>query len=444
MKDASLLVVDGGRELPGGWVAITDGRVSAVGTPGSEPAARRTVSAGGRLVTPGLVNTHHHIYQNLTRSYAPAVNGSLFDWLTTLYPLWAALDEEAVHVSAYVGMAELLMGGCTTSMDHLYVHPRPRLVDAEIRAAQDIGFRFHATRGSMTRSVDDGGLPPRSVTQAEEEVLADSERLIAAHHDPEPGALVRVALAPCSPFSVTKELMRATAELAERHDVRLHTHLAEDPDEDAYCQEVYGCRPVEYFEDAGWMSERTWVAHCIHPDDAELRRLAAAGVGVAHCPSSNMLIGGGTARVRDMRDLGLPVGIGCDGSASTDHASLWMETRAALLLGRYRGGPTAMTARDALDMATRGSAQCLGRADELGHLRPGACADLVVWDTHEVALAGALSDRVEAWLRCGPARAWTTVVAGRVLVDRGEPVLPGLADALRDHARIARRMQGVG
>ncbi|MFI8878482.1 8-oxoguanine deaminase [Streptomyces sp. NPDC055243] len=443
VKDASLLVVDGERELPGGWVALTDGRVSAVGGPGGEPEARRTVSAGGRLVTPGLVNTHHHIYQNLTRSYAPAVNGSLFDWLTTLYPLWAALDEEAVHVSAYVGMAELLMGGCTTSMDHLYVHPRPYLIDAEIRAARDIGFRFHATRGSMTRSVDDGGLPPRSVTQTDEEVLADSERLIAAHHDPAPGALVRVALAPCSPFSVTKELMTATAELAERHDVRLHTHLAEDPDEDTYCQEVYGCRPVEYFEDAGWMSDRTWVAHCIHPDDGELRRLAAAGVGVAHCPSSNMLIGGGTARVREMRELGLPVGIGCDGSASTDHASLWMETRAALLLGRYRGGPTAMTARDALDMATRGSAQCLGRADELGHLRPGACADLVVWDLHEVALAGALSDPVEAWLRCGPARAWTTVVAGRVLVDRGEPVLPGLADALRDHARIARRMQAV-
>lgn len=441
VRDAELLVVDGGREIPGGWLAIADGRVTGVGAAGSEPAARTTVSAAGRLVTPGLVNTHHHIYQNLTRSCAPAVNGSLFDWLTTLYPLWAGLDEEAAYVSAYVGMAELLMGGCTMSSDHLYVHPRPRLVDAEIRAARDIGFRFHATRGSMTRSVEDGGLPPRSVTQTEEEVLADSERLIRTYHDPEPGALVRVALAPCSPFSVTKSLMTATAELAERHDVRLHTHLAEDRDEDTYCLRTYGCRPVEYFEETGWMSDRSWVAHCIYPNDAELRRLAAAGVGVAHCPSSNMLIGGGTAHVKEMRELGLPVGIGCDGSASTDHASLWMETRAALLLGRYLGGPGAMTARDALDIATRGSARCLGRDDELGHLRPGACADLVVWDTHEVALAGAVSDPVEAWLRCGPARAWTTVVAGRILVDRGEPRLNGLADALREHGGIARRMQ---
>jgi 8-oxoguanine deaminase len=443
VKDALLLVVDDEREIPGGWVAISGGRVSAVGVPGTEPGATAVVSAAGRLVTPGLINTHHHIYQNLTRSFAPAVNGSLFDWLTTLYPLWAALDEEASYVSAYVGMAELLMGGCTTSMDHLYVHPRPGLVDAQIRAAQDIGFRFHATRGSMTRSVEDGGLPPRSVTQSEEEVLADSERLVKAFHDPSPGALIKVALAPCSPFSVTRELMIATAELAERLDVRLHTHLAEDRDEDTYCQEMYGCRPVEYFEATGWMSDRTWVAHCIYPNDAEMRRLAAAGVGVAHCPSSNMLIGGGTARVREMRELGLPVGIGCDGSASTDHASLWLETRGALLLGRYRGGPGAMTARDALDIATRGSARCLGRAEELGHLRPAACGDLVVWDAHPVALAGALSDPVEAWLRCGPARAWTTVVGGQVLVERGEPVLPALAGVLRDHTRIARSIQNL-
>ncbi|MER6125739.1 8-oxoguanine deaminase [Streptomyces sp. NPDC001795] len=443
VRDAELLVVDGEREIPGGWAVIEAGRIVDVGRAGTEPGARRILSAAGRLVTPGLINTHHHIHQNLTRSYAPAVNASLFDWLTTLYPLWAALDDEAVYVSAYVGMAELLLGGCTTSSDHLYVHPRPRLVDAEIRAARDIGFRFHATRGSMTRSVEDGGLPPRSVTQTEDEVLADSERLIKAHHDPAPGALVRVALAPCSPFSVTRELMRATAELAERYDVRLHTHLAEDRDEDTYCLETYGCRPVEYFEDTGWMSDRSWVAHCIHANDAELGRLAAAGVGVAHCPSSNMLIAGGTAPVRRMRELGMPVGIGCDGSASTDHASLWLEARTALLLGRHRNGPAAMSARDVLGMATHGSARCLGRDGELGHLRPGACADLVVWDLPEVALAGAVSDPVEAWLRCGPARAWTTVVGGRILVDRGEPALPALTDTLREHGRIARRVQGI-
>ncbi|WEB38721.1 8-oxoguanine deaminase [Streptomyces yunnanensis] len=444
VRDARLLVVDADTEIPGGWIALRDGRVAAYGRPGSEPTgAARTLVATGRLVTPGLINTHHHLYQNLTRSYAPAVNGTLFTWLTTLYPRWATLDEEAVHLATYVGIAELLMGGCTTSMDHHYVHPRPRLIDAQVRTAEDLGFRFHATRGSMTRSTEDGGLPPRSVTQTAEEVLADSERLVSAYHDPAPGALIRVALAPCSPFSVTTELMTATAELAERLDVRLHTHLAEDPDEDAYCLATYGCRPVEYFESVGWMTDRTWVAHCIHPDEAELAALAAAGVGVAHCPSSNMLIAGGTAAVREMRRLGMAVGIGCDGSASTDHASLWLETRSALLLGRYRGGPTAMTARDALDLATRGSARCLGRADELGHLRPGACGDLVVWDTPEVALAGALTDPVEAWLRCAPSRAWATVVGGRVLLADGEPQLPALEEKLREHTRAARRMQGL-
>ncbi|GGX37182.1 amidohydrolase family protein [Streptomyces noursei] len=358
-------------------------------------------------------------------------------------PRWATLDEEAVHLATYVGIAELLMGGCTTSMDHHYVHPRPRLIDAQVRTAQDLGFRFHATRGSMTRSTEDGGLPPRSVTQTAEEMLADSERLVRAYHDPAPGALIRVALAPCSPFSVTTELMTATAELAERLDVRLHTHLAEDPDEDAYCLATYGCRPVEYFESVGWMTDRTWVAHCIHPDEAELAALAAAGVGVAHRPSSNMLIAGGTAAAREMRGLGMAVGIGCDGSASTDHASLWLETRSALLLGRYRGGPTTMTARDALDLATRGSARCPGRADELGHLRPGACGDLVVWDTPEVALAGALTDPVEAWLRRAPSRAWATVVGGRVLLADGHPQLPALEEKLREHARAARRIQGL-
>ncbi|MGC5167504.1 8-oxoguanine deaminase [Luteimicrobium sp. DT211] len=442
IRNAGHLVVDTSYEIPGGWVAVRDGAVVAVGAPGDEPTADRVLDAGGRLVTPGLVNTHHHIYQNLTRSFAPAIQGSLFDWLTTLYPVWSALDEEASYVSSYVGMAELLLGGCTTSSDHLYVHPRPGLVDAQIKAATDIGFRFHATRGSMTRSVDDGGLPPREVVQDQDTVLADSERLVGAYHQRGPHAMVQVALAPCSPFSVTRELMVATAELAERLDVRLHTHLAEDHDEDTYCLETYGCRPVEYFESVGWMSDRSWVAHCIFPDEAETARLAAAGVGVAHCPSSNMLIGNGTARVRAMRDLGLPVGLGCDGSASTDHASLWLEARTALLLARFTGGPGALTSRDVLDVATRGSARCLGR-DDIGHLRPGASADLVVWDTSEVALAGALTDPVEAWLRCGPSRAWSTVVAGRTLVEEGVPLLPGLPDALRDHRRIAGRLQAV-
>ena len=310
-------VDDARRELAGGWVAVRDGLVHSVGDAGDPvPEAGRVLRADGCLITPGLINTHHHIYQNLTRSYRPAVNGTLFQWLTTLYPRWALLDEEAAYVSAWIGLAELALGGCTTSTDHLYVHPRDGgdLISAEIRAAQELGFRFHPTRGSMSRSHKDGGLPPDSVVQSDDEILADSERLVGLHHDPSWGAMVRVALAPCSPFSVTPELMRETAELAERLDVRLHTHLAEDPDEDTYAEEVYGCRTIEHFENVGWGSDRSWVAHCIYPNDDEILRLGKWGTGVAHCPSSNMLIGGGgLAPVHEFRAAGVPVGLGCDG-----------------------------------------------------------------------------------------------------------------------------------
>src|SRR5438552_7160483 len=323
VRDALLVAtVDaGGRELPVGWVAVTDGLVSGVGASTDPmPAAATVLDARDCLVTPGLINTHHHIFQNLTRSFRPAVNGTLFEWLTTLYPRWALLDEEAAYVSAWVGLAELALGGCTTSMDHLYVHPEHGgdLISAEITAARELGMRFHATRGSMSRSQKDGGLPPDSVVQDDDEILADSERLVALHHDPAWGAMVRIALAPCSPFSVTPELMRATAELAERLDVRLHTHLAEDPDEDRFASEVFGRRTIEQFEDVGWGSDRTWVAHCLYPNDDEIVRLGKWGTGVAHCPSSNMLIGGGgIAPVSELRAAGAPVGLGCDGSAST-------------------------------------------------------------------------------------------------------------------------------
>lgn len=436
------VVTDRDTEYPGGWIALTAGRVAAVGHSfEAPPAAQRTIDAGGRLLTPGLVNTHHHMYQNLTRSYGPAVNGSLFDWLTTLYPLWAGLDEENVYLSTYVGIVELLMGGCTTSSDHLYVHPRPGLIDAQVAAAAELGFRFMAVRGSMTRSDADGGLPPASVVQDHDTIMADAERLVAAHHDPSPGAMTRIALGPCSPFSVSEKIMVSSAEFAEQHNVRLHSHLAEDHDEDTYCLQTYGCRPVEYFERVGWASDRAWVAHLIYPSDGEVARLAAAGVGATQCPSSNMMIGGGSMDAMKMRAMGLTVGLGCDGSASTDSASLWMETRNALLLGRLRHGPASMQARDALDMATRGSAACLGWDDEIGHLRPGACADLVVWETHPVSLAGALTDPVEAWLRTGPARAWHTVVAGKLLVRDGEPVAAALPDILRDHRTAAAAMQ---
>jgi cytosine/adenosine deaminase-related metal-dependent hydrolase len=449
VRDALLVatVDDDRREIPGGWVAISDGLITAVGGPERPPPPALTVlDARGCLVTPGLVNTHHHLYQNLTRAYAPAVNETLFGWLTTLYPRWAYLDEEAAYLSAWVGLAELALGGCTTSTDHLYVHPRGAgdLIGAEIAAATDLGVRFHPTRGSMSLSAKDGGLPPDSVVQDDDEILADSRRLVEAHHDPSWGAMVRVALAPCSPFSVTPQLMRRTAELAEQLDVRLHTHLAEDPDEDGFAQKAFGRRTIDQFEEVGWMSERTWVAHCIYPDPGEIVRLGRARVGVAHCPSSNMMIGGGgLAPVAELRAAGAPVGIGCDGSASTDHASLWLEARMALLQGRVRGGPTSMGARVALEIATRGSAACLGRTGEIGELAVGATGDLVCWPLEGFAFAGALTDPVEAWLRCGPVAARHTVVAGAPVVLDGRLVAPGGEDILRRHAVAAARIQGV-
>ena len=436
---------DSRRELPGGWVAITGGLISGVGSASDPvPPAAETLDASGCLVTPGLVNTHHHLYQNLTRSYRPSVNGTLFEWLTTLYPLWAGLDEESAYLSAWVGLAELALGGCTTTSDHLYVAPSGGgdVWSAEITAAGEMGMRFHPTRGSMTLSQKDGGLPPDSVVQDDDQVLADSERLVKQHHDPSHGAMVRIALAPCSPFSVSAELMRQTAELAEKLDVRLHTHLAEDPDEDRFCMDRFGRRPVQQFAEVGWLSGRSWVAHCIYPNGAEVTRLGQAGVGVAHCPSSNMLLGGGGfSPVRDLRAAGSPVGLGCDGSSSADSASLWSEARAALLLGRQRRGPSGMCAREVLDIATRGGAACLGRSGEIGELSVGAVGDLVCWPTYGIRFAGALTDMVEAWLRCGPLSAWHTVVAGRPLVRDGAFTFPGVEEKLRQHTAAAARLQ---
>lgn len=436
--------LEAGREIDGGWIALHAGRVHSTGS-STQPAppAERVIEAGGRLVTPGLVNTHHHMYQNLTRAFAPAINGTLFQWLTTLYPRWAALDEESTYLSTYVACAELLLSGCTTSSDHMYVHPKPNLIDAQIKATTEIGFRFMANRGSMTRSVEDGGLPPASVVQDEDTILSDSERLIRTFHDPTPGAMTRVALAPCSMFSVSESIMRATAELAEQHDVRLHTHLAEDKDEDSYALEVYGRRPVEYFEDVGWATPRSWVAHYVYGSPEENQRLAAAGVSATQCPSSNMILAGDTADAQALRSMGMPVGIGCDGSASSDSANLWMETRGAMLLARYRSGPSAMSAREALSMATAGSAANLGWSDEIGHLNPGACADLVIWESSQLSQTGALTDPVEGWLRSGPASGWYVLVAGNPLVEAGELRLGELDEVLPRHAAAAASMQGL-
>ena len=440
---------DAGREIPGGWVSVRGGAVEEVGAPGSEPAATRLLRADGCLVTPGLINSHHHIYQNLTRAFLPATASGLFGWLTTLYPIWSRLDEEAAYVSAWIGLAELALGGCTTTTDHLYVHPQGAgdLISAEIAAAREVGVRFHPTRGSMSRSQKDGGLPPDSVVQGDEEILVDSERLVAAHHDPSFGSMVRIGLAPCSPFSVSPELMRATAELAERLDVRLHTHLAEDADEDRYCHEVYGRRPLEHFEEVGWATDRAWVAHCIYPNEAEIARLGRWGTGVAHCPSSNLILGGGLAPIAELRAAGVPVGLGCDGSASADSASLWMEARNAMLLGRLRHGAAGMQARDALQIATRGGADCLGRGGELGQIAPGLPADLVAWPAEGVAFAGALSDPIEAWLRCGPIGARHTIINGRPVVVDGQlaSVSAGAVESmLIRHRAIAARLQDAG
>jgi cytosine/adenosine deaminase-related metal-dependent hydrolase len=445
VKGAELVAtMDQGQEIPGGWVAIDEGFVVGVGPAGSEPTARRTINAEGCLVTPGFINTHHHIFQNLTRSFAPAVRSGLFGWLRELYPHWALLDEEAVYLSAFVGLAELALGGCTTTTDHLYVHPAGAgdLLAAEIAAAREIGLRFQPTRGSMSVSEKDGGLPPDSVCQDEDTILAASEAAVNAHHDRSPGAMVRIALAPCSPFSVSRRLMSATAELAERLDVRLHTHLAEDPDEDVYCQEVYGQRPVEFFEEVGWLTERSWVAHCVHPNQEEIGRLGGAGVGVAHCPSSNLLLVSGMAPVAELLAAGSPVGLGCDGSASTDSASLWLEARTALLVARYRSGAASTGARQALELATLGGAACLGRQGELGVLRAGAVGDLVCWKLDGPKFAGALSDPVEALLRCGPVGAHHTLVAGNAIVEEGRVVNEAIEDRLRRHRAASARIQG--
>ena len=437
-------------EIAGGWVAVTDGLVSGLGLAGTEPAgAARTVDATDCLVTPGLINTHHHLYQNLTRAFRPALDGNLFDWLRTLYPLWARLDEEAAHVSAWVGLAELALSGCTTSTDHLYVHPAGAgdLISAEIEAAADLGVRFHPTRGSMSLSEKDGGLPPDSTVQTDDVILAESERLVAAHHDPAPGAMVRIALAPCSPFSVSTELMMATAELAERLDVRLHTHLAEDIGENDFCLEMFGMRPVDYFEHCGWGTARSWIAHCVQPDATDIARLGRWGTGVAHCPSSNMILGAGLAPVRELRAAGAPVGLGVDGSASADSGSLWTEARNAMLLARLRDGQAGrtgfFTAREALEMATRGGAGCLGRVGEIGELTVGACGDLAVWRLDGIAFAGAHSDPIEAWLRCGPVSAHHTIVAGRHVVEDGELTAAGTEQMLHHHRRIAEAMQST-
>ena len=430
------------REIRSGWVAITNGFVSAIGS-GKPPQAKQVVDATDCLVTPGLVNTHHHLYQNLTRAFPPMTNAPLFGWLQSLYPLWRSLDEESAHVSAWVGLAELALSGCTTSTDHLYVHPSGAgdLLSAEIAAAVDMGMRFHPTRGSMSLSIKDGGLPPDDVVQDHDVILDESARAVAKHHDRSHGAMIRVALAPCSPFSVTKQLMIDSAELAAKLDVRLHTHFAENSEDDAFSLATFGCRPMDYLEEVGWCHDKTWLAHCVMPNPQEIKRLGAARIGVAHCPSSNLILSSGVAPVIDLIAAGVHVGIGVDGSSSADSASMWLESRQAMLLAKLRSGAAAGTARMALECATRGGAGCLGRVGEIGELSVGSVGDVAVWSLTGPAFAGAIADPIEAWLRCGPVSARDTIVHGEFVVREHELVSAKLETMLKSHAKLAHRMQ---
>lgn len=446
VRNARLIatVDDARREIDGGWVAITDGLISGIGaSTDAMPEATVIIDATDCLVTPGLVNTHHHIYQNLTRAFPPMTDKPLFGWLQSLYPLWRAIDEEAVYTSAYVGLAELALSGCTTSTDHLYLHPHGAgdLLTAEITAARELGMRFHPTRGSMSLSVKDGGLPPDDVVSTDDEILAASEEAVKRHHDRAHGAMVRIALAPCSPFSVTEQLMVQSAELAEKLDVRLHTHFAENAEDDEFSLATFGCRPMEYLERTGWCTDRTWVAHCVMPDPDEVARLGAARIGVAHCPSSNLILASGISPVVDLRAAGVHVGLGVDGSSSADSASLWLEARQAMLLAKLRNGASAGTARMALEMGTRGGAGCLGREGEIGQISIGAVGDLAVWSLTGPSFSGAVADPIEAWLRCGPIGARDTIVHGRPVVRDGRIVDARLDERLADHRRISQRIQ---
>ncbi|MDQ2983055.1 MAG: 8-oxoguanine deaminase [Actinomycetota bacterium] len=427
-----LTMDDASTELAGGWVQIDDGFVTEVGD-GEPPEPGEDL--GGAVVTPALINTHHHLFQTLTR--ARAQEADLFAWLKELYPVWAGIDAEAEYAAARTGLAELALSGCATVFDHHYVFPRGRegLIEAELRAAQELGVRIVASRGSMDLGESAGGLPPDSLVEELDAVLADTERL-AALHERGPGARVQLAVAPCSPFSVTSRLMTESAELARRLELPLHTHLAETVEEEAYCQELYGCRPVEYLEQLGWLAEDVWCAHCVHLDDGDIQRFAATGTGVAHCPTSNLRLGAGVAPVRQLLDAGVRVGLGVDGSASNERSDLIYDVKQALLVARGRGGPTALTAREALRIATRGSAAVLGRTD-LGSLEPGRCADIAVWRTDGLEFGGAL-DPVAALVFSAPHRVDRLLVGGEDVVEDGR-----LVNASEDEIASTHREQAT-
>ena len=422
---------DAGTEIAGGWIRFDEGFVAEIGA-GEPPEPGDDLH--GAVVTPALINTHHHLFQTLTR--ARAQEADLFTWLKELYPVWARLDAEAEYAAARTGLAELALSGCGTVFDHHYVFPRGEdgLIEAELEAARELGVRIVASRGSMDLGESDGGLPPDSLVEELEAVLADTERL-AALHEPGPGAHVQLAVAPCSPFSVTGRLMEESAALARRLGLALHTHLAETIEEEEYCLELYGCRPVEYLERLGWLAGDVWCAHCVLLDDGDVRRFGETGTGVAHCPTSNLRLGAGVAPIRALLDSGVRVGIGVDGSASNERGDLLFDVKQALLVARGRDGPAAVTAREALRLATRGGAAVLGR-DDLGAIGPGRCADFAIWRTDGLELGGA-EDVLAGLVLSAPHRVDRLIVGGEDVVRDGALVRASeqeIARAQRKHA----------
>lgn len=424
------------RELAGADIRFEGGVITEVGKD-LPPRGATTLDVSGSVVTPGLVNTHHHLYQTLTRAVPGGQDALLFGWLQTLYPIWARVGPEEMRVSTTLGLAELALSGCMTSSDHLYLFPNGARLDDTIEAASEIGLRFHPTRGAMSIGETDGGLPPDSLVEREADILNDCIRVIDTFHDPAPGAMVRVGVAPCSPFSVSRELMRDAAVLARDKGVRLHTHLAENDEDVAYSLEKFGCRPGQYAEDLGWTGEDVWHAHCVKLDGQEIDLFARTGTGVAHCPCSNCRLGSGIAPVRAMRDRGVHVGLGVDGSASNDMASLIGEARQAMLLQRVSLGADAMSAREALWLATRGGAQVLGR-DDIGRIAPGFRADIAVWDITGIDSAGSWDPA--ALLLAGPTRVRDLFVEGRAVVEDGRIATVDMTRAQADGRRLVSRL----
>lgn len=435
MQDDRMVIEDGA-------IFVRDNVIEQAGTTAELPdSADRVIDASGMVLLPGLINTHHHLYQTLTRALPGAQNAKLFDWLVRLYPVWGELTDEANDVSSRIGFAELIKTGCTTVTDHLYLYPNDVALDTNIRAAAEMGVRFHPTRGSMSLGRSKGGLPPDHVVQDEDTILKDSQRLIDTYHDPERYSMLRMTLAPCSPFSVTADAMREAASLARSYDgVMLHTHVAETRDEQDFTLEQFGMRPARYMEHLGWVGEDTWFAHCIYLDDSEIRMMAETGTGVAHCPSSNMRLGSGIARIRQMLDEGVKVGLAVDGSASNDRSSMLDEARQAMLLQRVEQGADGLTVLEALKIATVGSASVLGR-DDIGRIAPDMAADFIGYRVDRPEMAGgAVHDPVAALLLASPYTVDLSVINGRVVVDDGELLGVDMEKLVSRHNELAYAM----